>query len=49
VLEKTLNAMMKHERSVEEVEGNKANGYRTGKVYGHGKLRGTNPEGIKPE
>lgn len=35
-----LNAMMKHERSLhlEESQGNKANGYRPGRVYGHGKL-----------
>jgi len=40
VLEITLNAMMKNERSIhlEEADGNKANGYRPGKVYGHGKL-----------
>jgi len=40
VLEMTLNAMMKHERSLHLDDGkdNKANGYRPGKVYGHGKL-----------
>lgn len=40
VLEMTLNAMMKHERSLhlEQAEANKANGYRPGQVYGHGKL-----------
>jgi len=40
VLEITRNAMMKHERSLhlEESQGNKANGYRPGRVYGHGKL-----------
>lgn len=40
VLELTLNAMMKHERSLhlEDADGNKGNGYRPGRVYGHGKL-----------
>ncbi|MFD2531809.1 transposase [Gracilimonas halophila] len=40
VLEFTLNAMMKHERALhlESAEGNKSNGYRPGRVYGHGKL-----------
>lgn len=40
VLEFTLNAMMKHERALhlESAEGNKGNGYRPGRVYGHGKL-----------
>jgi transposase-like protein len=40
VLEFTLNAMMKHERSIhlEDADANKANGYRPGRVYGHGKL-----------
>src|SRR5690625_3869522 len=40
VLEFTLNAMMKHERELhlEDAESNKGNGYRPGKVYGHGKL-----------
>jgi hypothetical protein len=40
VLEFTLNAMMAHERSLhlEDAAGNKANGYRPGRVYGHGKL-----------
>jgi transposase-like protein len=40
VLEFTLNAMMKQERSMhlEDADGNKANGYRPGRVYGHGKL-----------
>ena len=40
VLEYTLNAMMKHERELhlEDAEGNKGNGYRPCKVYGHGKL-----------
>ncbi len=40
VLEFTLNAMMKHERELhlESAESNKGNGYRPGKVYGHGKL-----------
>src|SRR5690625_8047431 len=32
--------MMKNERSLhlQQADGNKANGYRPGKVYGHGKL-----------
>lgn len=40
VLEFTLNAMMKHERELhlEDADANKGNGYRPGKVYGHGKL-----------
>jgi transposase-like protein len=40
VLEFTLNAMMTHERSLhlEHADANKANGYRPGRVYGHGKL-----------
>jgi len=40
VLEITLNAMMANERSLhlEDADGNKANGYRPGRVYGHGKL-----------
>jgi putative transposase len=40
VLEFTLNAMMTHERSLhlEDAAGNKGNGYRPGRVYGHGKL-----------
>ena len=40
VLEFTLNAMMKNERSIhlEDAGDNKANGYRPGRVYGHGKL-----------
>lgn len=40
VLEITLNAMMKNERSLhlEDSDVNKANGYRPGRVYGHGKL-----------
>jgi transposase-like protein len=40
VLEFTLNAMMNHERSLhlEHADANKANGYRPGRVYGHGKL-----------
>ena len=40
VLEFTLNAMMKNERSIhlEDAGNNKANGYRPGRVYGHGKL-----------
>lgn len=40
VLEFTLNAMMKHERELhlESAASNKGNGYRPGKVYGHGKL-----------
>jgi len=40
VLEFTLNAMRSHERSLhlEDAAGNKANGYRPGRVYGHGKL-----------
>lgn len=40
VLEITLIAMMNNERSLhlEDADGNKANGYRPGKVYGHGKL-----------
>lgn len=40
VLEITLNAMMANERSLhpEDVDGNKANGYRPGRVYGHNKL-----------
>jgi putative transposase len=40
VLEITLNAMMKNERSIhlEQADDNKANGYRPGRVYGHGKL-----------
>ncbi|MFO7847822.1 MAG: transposase [Balneolaceae bacterium] len=40
VLEITLNAMMKHERSLHlsDADDNKANGYRHGRVYGHGKL-----------
>src|SRR5690625_234058 len=40
VLELTLNAMMSRERRLhlEDADGNKANGYRPGRVYGHGKL-----------
>lgn len=40
VLEMTLNAIMKAERTEELTgqPGNKANGYRPGKVYGNGKL-----------
>ena len=40
VLEFTLNALMKNERSLhlEAADANKANGYRPGRVYGHGKL-----------
>lgn len=40
VLQMTLNAMMVHERAahLEAAEGNKANGYRPGRAYGHGKL-----------
>lgn len=40
VLQITLNAMMKNERSLhlQQASGNKANGYRPGRVYGHGKL-----------
>ena len=40
VLEFTLNAMMKNERNLylEDAVANKANGYRPGRVYGHGKL-----------
>ena len=40
VLEITLNAIMKHERSIhlETADDNKANGYRSGQVYGYGKL-----------
>lgn len=40
VLEMVLNGMMKTERSaaLEYQSGNKANGYRPGRVYGHGKL-----------
>ena len=40
VLQITLNAMMKNERSLhlQQASGNKANGYRPGIVYGHGKL-----------
>lgn len=40
VMEMTLNAMMKHERTIhlDEADANKANGYRPGRVYGHGKL-----------
>jgi len=36
----TLNAMMAHKRAahLEVAEGNKANGYRPGRPYGHGKL-----------
>lgn len=39
VLQMTLNAMMKRERQahLDRVDGNKANGYRPGKAYGHGK------------
>lgn len=40
VLEFTLNAMMSRERELhlEDAQANKGNGYRPGKVYGHGKL-----------
>lgn len=40
VLEFTLNAMMAHERELhlESTVDNKGNGYRPGRVYGHGKL-----------
>src|SRR5690625_443124 len=40
VLQITLNSMMKNERSLhlQQADGNKANGYRPGRVYGHGKL-----------
>lgn len=40
VLEFTLNAMMHHERELhlEGAASNKGNGYRPGRVYGHGKL-----------
>lgn len=40
VLEMVLNGMMKTERktALEHQQGNKANGYRPGRVYGHGKL-----------
>ena len=40
VLELTLNAMMKHERSLylKDANDNNSNGYRPGRVYGHGKL-----------
>ena len=40
VMEMMLNAMMKSERNahLEQTEGNKANGYRYGKTYGHGHI-----------
>jgi putative transposase len=40
VLEMVLNGLMKTERTaaLEHLNGNKANGYRPGRVYGHGKL-----------
>jgi len=40
VLQITLNAMVKNEHSLhlEDASGNKANGYRPGRVYGKGKL-----------
>ncbi|TYC06603.1 MAG: IS256 family transposase [Kosmotoga sp.] len=40
VLEMTLNAMMKAERTahLQQAPGNKANGYRMGRAYGNGRL-----------